>query len=158
MFGNMFSILIFNQHKMKKNSTYIYLGLLTLVDMGVLVFGLGDVILITYTRFVIRNEYLFVCRVHTFLTYFFTHLSSFILASVSIDRAIATNAINYAKVYCKPHMAYKVFFFNCLLAIAINFHYLIFLGYDNLDDFKSPLSNSSLVSIFERFYFFTFKF
>jgi hypothetical protein len=142
MFGNIFSVLIFNQDKMRKNSTYIYLSLLTVVDMGVLALGLGDVILISHAQIVIRNYSIAVCRLHTFLTYTFTHLSSFILVSVSIDRVIATNAINYAKVYCKPKMAYKVFVFNCVLAVAINFHYLIFLGYDN----QVNCSNLSMVN------------
>lgn len=131
LIGNLFSMVIFNQHKMKKYSTYIYLGLLTLVDLLVLILGLGDMVLISYTGVVIRNSSFLVCRVHAFLTYCCTNLSSFILASVSIDRAIATNAINFAKFYCKPEMAYRVFAFDCVLTALINFHYLMFLGYED---------------------------
>lgn len=65
----------------------------------------------------------------SFLIYSFTHLSSFILASVSIDRAIATNLINFSKIYCKPNTAVKIIIFNITLAVFINFHNLLFLGY-----------------------------
>jgi hypothetical protein len=65
----------------------------------------------------------------TFLTYMFTHLSSFLLSSVSIDRAIATNFINFSKVYSKPKMAYKIILVNIAIASIINMHSLFFLGY-----------------------------
>jgi hypothetical protein len=71
------------------------------------------------------------CRVHTFLTFFFTHLSSFIIASVSVDRAIATNLLIYSKIFCKPLMAYRVVLINCIFAFIIDAHYMMFLGYHN---------------------------
>lgn len=147
MFGNLFSLAIFNQSKMKKNSTYIYLRLLSVVDLFVLVLGLGDMIVISHWNYVLRNQSYFVCRVHTFFTYCCTHLSSLILASLSIDRAIATNAINFAKVYCRPNMAYQVFCLNCVLVGVINFHYLVFLGYDEPRiNFNVKVNNETSVS------------
>ena len=138
IFGNLASFIVFN--RMKKNSTFIYLSILCIVDVFVLFFGLGDIILLWYFRFVIRNQSLFLCRIHTFFTFACTHLSSFILASVSIDRAIATNAINLAKKYCNPSTAFKVTIINIIFAIIINFHSLIFLGYETLE----PPSSSNL--------------
>jgi hypothetical protein len=88
----------------------------------------------TYFGFIIRQISLTVCRTHTFFTISFTHMSSFILASVSVERAIATNFINFAKDYCKPRVAYRILALNFLLASIINFHYLCFLGYDEESD------------------------
>ena len=99
IFGNTLSLIVFLGKHMKKNSTFIYLAFLSIIDLFVLSFGLGDMIMISYFRIVLRNYSRSVCRIHTFLTYASTHLSSFILASVSIDRAIATNLINFAKKY-----------------------------------------------------------
>ena len=130
LIGNTLSLIIFLGKHMKKNSTFIYLAFLSVVDLFVLSFGLGDIIMISYFKFVVRNHSFLVCRVHTFLTYASTHLSSFILASVSIDRAIATNLINFAKKYCKTEMANKIILLNCVVVIAINFHSLLFLGYE----------------------------
>lgn len=134
LFGNFLSILVFSQKSMKKNSTFIYLGFLCYIDIFVLIFGLGDIVLITYFNFVLRNQLIITCRIHTFLTYSFTHLSSFILASVSVDRAIATNFISFAKYYCTQKTAHRIIFLLCLLSAIINLHSLIFLGYDEPQD------------------------
>lgn len=131
IFGNLLSIRVFTHKKLRKNSTFIYLAFLCFVDLFVIIFGLGDLIIISYFKFVLRNKSLFICRVHTFLTYTFTHLSSFILASVSIERAIATNLINFAKCYCKPQTAYRIICLNTLIAALFNFHNLVFLGYED---------------------------
>jgi hypothetical protein len=129
IFGNLLSVWVFSQRQMRKNSTFVYLAFLCFVDLYVLCFGLGDLILISHFGIVLRNKSLLVCRLHTFLTYTFTHLSSFILASVSIDRAIATNLINFAKSYCKPRVAHRVILINCALAILLNAHTLGYMGY-----------------------------
>lgn len=131
LFGNTLCLIIFSQKSMRKNSTFIYLAFLSIVDLIVLTLGLGDIILISYFQLVLRNRSMIVCRFVSFLIYAFTHLSSFILASVSIDRAIATNFINFSKIYCKPKTAYKIIFLNIFLAALINFHSLIFLGYES---------------------------
>lgn len=129
VFGNSLCLFIFSRKHMRKNSTFVYLAFLACVDLFVLTLGLSDIILISYLNFVLRNQALFVCRFVSFLIYSFTHLSSFILASVSIDRAIATNFITYSKTYCRPITAYKVIGFNIFLAVIINFHNLLFMGH-----------------------------
>jgi hypothetical protein len=144
LFGNLLSVWVFSRPSMRRNSTFIYLLFLCIVDLLVLLFGLGDIVVFSYTRFVVREQSLLVCRVHTFLTYMFTHLSSFILASVSIERAIATNLITFAKDYCKPRTAYRVLALNLLLASLPNSHYLMFLGYEQ--SILSPNATSNLSS------------
>ena len=67
LIGNIICLIIFN--KLKKNSTFIYLAFLSIIDIFVLLFGLGDIILISYFHYVIRNSSLIICRVHSFLTY-----------------------------------------------------------------------------------------
>ena len=150
LFGNSLSLLIFCQKNMRKNSTFIYLAFLCIVDIFVILFGLGDVLLISYLKVIVRNQSILVCRLHTFLTYLFTHLSSFILASVSIERAIATNFINHAKRYCRPKTAYKVLLINVLIAVAINFHSLLFLGYEQIAVSSDDLTFESSDFLFFR--------
>ena len=112
---------------------FVYMAFLAVFDLIVIIIGLGDLICFNYFRIIFRNKSLVLCRVHTFLLYVFTHLSSFVLASLSIDRAIATNLLKYAKAYCRPHVACKVVVLNLLLAIVVNFHNLLFLGYRTYD-------------------------
>ena len=92
-FGNILSLIVFLSKSMRNNSVFTYFAFLSIVDFFVITFGLGDAILLSYFKIVIRNESIILCRLHSFLTYVFAHLSSFILASVSIDRAIALNSI-----------------------------------------------------------------
>jgi hypothetical protein len=127
LIGNTLCLIVFMQRNMRKNSTFIYLAFLSIVDLMVLTLGLGDIILISYFNLIVRAKSIYLCRIISFLIYGSTHLSSFILASVSIDRAIATNFINYAKVYCKPVTAYKIILVNIFIASLVDFHNLIFL-------------------------------
>nr|QVK45805.1 G protein-coupled receptor [Proales similis] len=151
IFGNILSIVVFLQPSMRKNSTFTYLLWLCVVDIFVIAFGLGDLILIAYFGKILRNTSFVACRLHTFLTFSFTHLSSFILASVSIDRAVATNAINFAKVYCKPAVAYKVIGVSILLTFIINFHNLFFLGFEHVQVSEKNQSDGTLKNVSEKF-------
>ena len=142
-FGNILSFFVFSKPSMRNNSVFIYFAFLSIVDLFVITLGLGDIIIISYFGIALRNESIIICRLHTFLTYLSTHLSSFVLASVSIDRAIALNSIHLSKIYCKPKMAKKVILFDFLLVFIINFHSLFFLGfYDTYDDGTSMTSLS----------------
>ena len=78
-------------------------------------------------------------------------MSSFILASVSVDRAIASNCINFAKTYCKPKSAYRVLFVNCCLVVLINFHSLFFLGHE-AESVHNKTSGSNKFLINEQTY------
>ena len=113
--GNLLSLAVFQSSTMKSNSIFTYLAYLSVVDLFVIVFGLGDLILISYAGFVLRDYSIILCRAHTFITYFFSHLSSFILASVSLDRAIALNLTNFSRVYCLPRTAHLVVFANAFV-------------------------------------------
>lgn len=133
LIGNFLCLCVLCQKKMRKHSAFVYLAALSIVDIFVLLFGLGDIVLITYYRYYIRNQDIIICRAHSFLTYLFTHLSSILLALVSVDRAIATNLINFAKTYCKPKMAYKVICCTIIIISLVNLHYLLYLGYEKYD-------------------------
>jgi len=133
LIGNLLCLVVLCKKKMRKNSAFVYLGVLSLVDIFVLLFGLGDIILIAYFRFMIRNTNLYICRLHSFITYVFTHFSSLLLALVSLDRAIATNLITFAKLYCRPESAIKIMLVTFLITMIINSHYLIFLGHEKTE-------------------------
>ncbi len=82
IFGNFLSLAVFNKMKVRQNSTYIYLAVLCLVDITVTILGLGDMIILFYFNQTLRNESVYLCRIHTFLLYTFTHWSSFILGKL----------------------------------------------------------------------------
>ncbi len=85
---------------MRKNSTFRYLLYLSVFDLLVLVVGATDAYLRFGFNLQIRNYSSYLCRYHTFFTYFLTHASSIILMIVNVDRAFVVHN--------------KSFFFNIL--------------------------------------------
>ena len=88
VFGNIINTIVLSNKTMRKNSTFKYLFYLAIIDLLVLSIGASDA-LMTYGHFIIIRLYSnTTCRLHTFLTYFLTHMSSIILMIVSIDRVL----------------------------------------------------------------------
>jgi hypothetical protein len=131
LIGNIISIVIFSRNSLKKYTTFRYLTLLSLLDLCVLYTGImkyfasiifaiikfvvkkgcGQILLDVYFQIDIRLINEFSCKMHSFLVYFFTHCSSMLLASMSIDRTIAIT-IKQAKKFSTPQTAHKVCVFN----------------------------------------------
>jgi hypothetical protein len=128
-FGNIVSYIIFSYGTLRKSSTFRYLALLSLMDLLVLYSGLLDLFLtIEYGgTFSLRNLNSVSCRLHTFITYWSQHSSSWILSFISVDRAIATNFIKFARKFCTPRTADYVVGIILLLTALLNCHELIFL-------------------------------
>ena len=122
--GNIISIIIFIRESMKKYTTFRYLTLLSVLDLCVLYTGCGQILLDVYFKIDIRLLNEFTCKMHSFLVYFFTHFSSMLLASMSIDRTIAIS-IKKGKTFSTPKTAHKVkilnFFVTTLPKSSINF-------------------------------------
>jgi hypothetical protein len=128
-FGNIISFIIFSRGVLRKSSTFRYLALLSLMDLVVLYSGLLDLFLmIEYgERFSLRSLHPISCRLHTFITYWSQHSSSWILSFISVDRAIATNCIKFARKFCTPRSAEYVVGIILFLTALFNCHELIFL-------------------------------
>ena len=128
-FGNILSFIIFSHGTLRKSSTFRYLALLSLMDLLVLYSGLLDLFLtIEYgEEFSLRNLNPVTCRLHTFITYWSQHSSSWILSFISVDRAVATNAIQFARKFCTPRSAEQIVGLILILIALLNCHELIFL-------------------------------
>ncbi|CAF0737395.1 unnamed protein product [Adineta steineri] len=128
-FGNIVSYIIFSYGTLRKSSTFRYLALLSLMDLLVLYSGLLDLFLMTEYggTFSLRNLNPVSCRLHTFITYWSQHSSSWILSFISVDRAVATNFIKFAKKFCTPRSAEYIVGIILLLTALLNCHELIFL-------------------------------
>ena len=83
--------------------------------------------------FSLRNVNLVTCRLHTFLTYWSQHSSSWILSFISIDRAIATNCIIFARKFCTTRSAQSIAGIIIFITALFNCHELIFLRLQNVN-------------------------
>jgi hypothetical protein len=128
-FGNILSFIIFTHGTLRKSSTFRYLALLSLMDLLVLYSGLLDLFLTIESggTFSLRSVNLITCRLHTFITYWSQHSSSWILSFISVDRAVATNCIKSARKFCTPRSAEYIVGLILFLIALVNCHELIFL-------------------------------
>ncbi|CAF0835009.1 unnamed protein product [Rotaria sordida] len=134
-FGNIVSFIVFISETLRKSSTFRYLALLSLMDLLVLYSGLLDLFLmIEYGgTFSLRNLNPITCRLHTFITYWSQHASSWILSFISVDRAIATNCIQFARKFCTPRSAEYIVGIILFLTALLNFHELVLLHLEDVN-------------------------
>ncbi|CAF4613688.1 unnamed protein product [Rotaria sp. Silwood1] len=134
-FGNVLSFIIFSQGTLRKSSTFRYLALLSLMDLLVLYSGLLDLFLtIEYgIAFSLRNLNPITCRLHTFITYWSQHSSSWILSFISVDRAIATNCIQFARKFCTPRSAEYIVASILIIIALLNCHELAYIRLQETD-------------------------
>ncbi|CAF1114830.1 unnamed protein product [Rotaria sp. Silwood1] len=146
-FGNIVSFIIFINEALRKSSTFRYLALLSLTDLLVLYSGLLDLFLmIEYGgTFSLRNLNPIACRLHTFITYWSQHSSSWILSFISVDRAIATNRIKFARKFCTPRSAEYIVGIILFFTALFNFHELILLRLQDVNPIEYRNDNPTLL-------------
>lgn len=128
-FGNIVSFIIFSFGTLRRSSTFRYLAILSLMDLVVLYSGLLDLFLMMEYggNYSLRILTPVTCRLHTFITYWSQHSSSWILSFISVDRAVATNCIKFARKFCTPRSAGYIVTLIVVLIGLVNCHELIFL-------------------------------
>jgi hypothetical protein len=159
--GNLFNILILSHKSMRNNSTFRFLLYLAIVDLLVLLVGTTDAFLTFGFLLFIRIHSDFICKVHTFFTYFLTHMSSFTLSIVSVDRAFIVcdqsmstfliKQVQRLKIQAEWLWTKRVEKIMILLGIflgLINFHYLIFLGLSLTSEYEASNKTVSNYSSF----------
>jgi hypothetical protein len=145
--GNIINLFVFYQKKTtRKNSTFKYLFYLAFIDILVLLIAATDSLFTYGYSITLRLHSLFSCKMYTFLSCFLTHLSSFVLMIVSIDRAIiicqktqSTQRINYlisditTKIGGQFTKTRKVLLCLILFLVGINLHFIVFLTINKID-------------------------
>ena len=127
---------------MRKFSSFCYFALLNGVNLAVLYVTMIRVIMEFNFNKDIRILSLVICKTHVFLTYFLSHLSSFLLCTISIDRVISVMFLRRAKEVCTPRVAMNVSFGLVIFNFLLSSHFLIFeSGY-----YHNTLSNSTNIS------------
>jgi hypothetical protein len=88
LFGNSLNIIVFSHRSMRMMSTFQFLLYLSIIDLFVLLICSSDALLTYGLNYEIRLYSDLVCKMHTFFTYFLTHMSSILLMVVSIERVL----------------------------------------------------------------------
>lgn len=132
LIGNSLNIIVFSKYKMRQGSTFRFLLYLSIADLLVLLVCSSEALVRFGFQIEIRSYSVFICKLHTFLTYFLTQISSIILMVISIDRALVITNKNLV-LFCsknsksqknngsiisfdRPNIYSHKFQFNCLIS------------------------------------------
>ena len=86
--GSIFNLIIFNKKSFKRTPSFRFLFYLSIIDLLVLIICKSYVLikLVSFIDFRLYSNK--ICKIHTFLVYYLTHISSILLMIVSIERTI----------------------------------------------------------------------
>ena len=141
IFGNILSIIIFTRPSMNKHTTFRFLTFLSISDLCALLAGYGQIMFIVYLNIDIRLINELTCKLHSFLVYFFTQLSSMILMFMSIDRANVIFKTTPNKSHLStPKLANKTFLVVVIAIALINSHFLFFTQLMEFDQTEQDMN------------------
>lgn len=131
-FTNIFSLLVLSRKRMRKHSTYVYLAILSVIDLLALWLGIiRDYLAHGYGIYI---NSLLLCKLHSFLFYFTLDFSSWILVAVSLDRFFAITFIFSAytrklllKIAAKPKFVCSIL---CAFFFLLNLHFVYYVEID----------------------------
>ena len=156
VFGNILNIVALREKSFYETPTFKLLFYLSIIDLLILLICASDPIMDYVIDFKIRHDSMISCKLHVFLTYFLSHLSSILLAIVSIERTFLI--YNFKLKIFQIKFITKLFLIVTLIIGLINIHYFIFftLNYEqpvqyltpkNFDEQFSPKTNVTINSV-----------
>ena len=98
IFANIMNIVVFSRKSMRTTSTFRFLFFLSVIDLLVLIIIASEALSRFEYHFQVRSVSNLICKIHTFLTYFLTHVSSIILMVISIDRALVISNASFLNI------------------------------------------------------------
>jgi hypothetical protein len=142
VFGNIINIVVLREKSLANTNTFKFLFYLSIVDLLILLICASDSLATHILEFEIRIYSTITCKIHVFLTYYLTHLSSIILMVVSIERLYT---IHNKKFYCCLLNTTKRFIiFIAVLLALINSHYLYFFSLNS--DYRVEYNSLKIIN------------
>jgi hypothetical protein len=137
--SNLTNIVIFGQKNMRKQPTFRFLLHLSVIDLFVILICAIDSFLTYGFNIQIRLHSIFICKIHTFFTYFLSHMSSIILMIVSIDRVL----VIWEKPlkYFSTNYIEKFVLLTATVCFLINSHYIYFFSLDEMNKQETLIYN-----------------
>lgn len=143
--ANILSIIVFTRKEMRRFSSFCYFAFLNATNLALLYVTLTRVIMDYNLNRDLRTISLPICKIHVFLTYFLSHLSSLLLCMISIDRVISVMFIHRAKDFCTPRVAFKVTSVILIFTFGLSCHFLVFeSGYTEVIP-DSPINHTRVI-------------
>ena len=123
-FGNILSFIILMHRSMRRQSTYIYLAVLSITDTLVIYIGLLPIWIGELTGYNIRNQGNWTCKIINTVASTVSDYSVWLIIAVTVERYIAVCHPLKATTMCTRVRAIKVIMGLLALLLAINAHFL----------------------------------
>lgn len=94
---NLINFYVFTRPVLNGLTTFRFLAYLSLVDLFYLIIGLPHILSNVYFNYDFRDYSNLVCSLHSFFTYYLSHLSSNILAGVGVFRCVTLTSLRPMK-------------------------------------------------------------
>ena len=137
---NFISLAVFCRNSMLRNSTFMYLAIMSFSDIIILwLSSFRDYLAYKFNIFV-NGDY--PCKFHVFAFFVFAQFSSWLLVGANLDRLIIVISSNkYSQIWCSKRTATKFSAILLLILIVLNLHFLVFV--ESLESNKNSSSNST---------------
>lgn len=140
--GNIINIVVLREKNLANITTFKFLLYLSIVDLMILLICASDSLAAHRLEFEIRLYSTITCKIHVFLTYYLTHLSSIILMVVSIERLYT---IHSKKFYCCIlNTTNRFIIFIAVILAIMNSHYLYFFNLNS--DYRVEYNNLNIIN------------
>ena len=140
LFGNVLSLLVLRCTRMSRSRCSLLLSTLAVVDVLVLYTGLLRQWLIQLVQVDIRTLSDAGCKIHIFLTYYSSHLSSWTLLLVAVERMVSVCAPLQAQKWCSRR---KMVIYWTLITVALAMLDSILLWIMGLIDYTYILNSGN---------------
>ena len=140
-FGNVLTIVVLMRRKTRRSSTAIYLTALACSDLMVLYTGLLRQWIKYMYETDVRHLSVVGCKIHVYLVYFGTQMSSWLLVAVTSERFVGVWCPHKVKMGCTPVTAGGVVGVLCFIIGGLNVHWLYGKG-----DFEYTFRNQTRVA------------
>lgn len=129
LIGNGVTIIILTNKRNRKSSTAIYLTALAVSDILILIFGPFCDWLEVMWNVIIKEYGSVACKLQTFMQYSSSSTSSWLLAAVTIEKALSVMFPYWVRSACTIKSTYIVILTTWIVVYAVNMHFLFGMGH-----------------------------
>ena len=124
LMGNISAGVILSQPAMRHTTTSLYLRFLAMFDSLVLCTGLTRLWIIVFFHYDLREYNSYVCKFHTWATYWVTYSASWLLVAVTVERCVSVWFPHKVKLIFTKRRTYIIIATVIVLMALLSAHYL----------------------------------
>ncbi|CAF1171396.1 unnamed protein product [Adineta ricciae] len=122
--GHILNIITFTRRQIRSTSTGLVFLIITIFDICYFSMSIYDFLFINLNLPQTDPNYIFLCRLRTFIINFVQTVSPWLLVCIAIDRLLRARSPHHYKIWCTKQNAALVIFLIITCSVAFNSHVL----------------------------------